>query len=274
MQVDGAPLPEDDAPLGVLPLTPHAPRVVIGDRGAGWIMEGWDCFKAAAGQWITVCVVGFILLIAIDYSPTLSVINSLLNPVWLAGLMAACHAQYLGERVEVWHLFAGFKRHLGRLLACGALQIFLYVVVFAVFMGSVIVDLVEALFPGRSLLELDLEADLQAALQGMPPEELVGLIDVRTLLVRVLLLLAVMVPLLAAFWYAPVLIVLSSCTLGQALKLSLAGCLKNMWPFLIYGLCSILLALLIPITLGLAMLVLAPIYFLSIYLSYRDIFID
>ena len=35
-----------------------------------------------------------------------------------------------------------------------------------------------------------------------------------------------------------------------------------------------LLALLVPITLGAALLVLGPVYYLSLYLSFRDIFID
>ena len=44
--------PGDEIPQAALPLLPHAPHRVAGDRGAGWIVEGWDCFKAATVPWL------------------------------------------------------------------------------------------------------------------------------------------------------------------------------------------------------------------------------
>ncbi|MEO7760372.1 MAG: hypothetical protein ABIS68_00530, partial [Casimicrobiaceae bacterium] len=59
-----------------------------------------------------------------------------------------------------------------------------------------------------------------------------------------------------------------------ALKWSFFACLKNMWPFLVYGLITLLLAIVASIPLGLGWLVLGPVIIASVYTSYRDIFFD
>lgn len=266
--------PGDEIPPAAQPLLPHAPHRVAGDRGAGWIVEGWDCFKAATVPWLMLSVLWLALLLVVEYSVLLGAVHSLLKPVWAAGFLMACHAQYRGERVDPRALFAGFTRRFGSLVLVGVLQFCLYVAVLALFLGPVFVDLVSALFPDRTLLDLDLQEELPAALASLSPQELMLLIDPSALALRVLLLLLVLLPLLAAFWFAPALLLLGDCSLGDALRLSLRGTLRNVWPFLIYGFCGALLALLVPITLGAALLVLVPVYYLSLYLSYRDIFID
>jgi hypothetical protein len=230
----------------------HQPRLVVGDRGAAWLMEGWDRFKAAYGQWLALTLVGCLVLVVINYVPFLNLINSLLSPVWIGGLMLACQAQHEGKPVTVDHLFAGFRHHTSSLLLCGLVVLLLNLVVVVPLLGSFLYQLLTAPDPQSVLLDLDL----------------------NSLLIRVLLVLALTLPMVAASWFAPALIVLGNKSVKEALLLSMRGCLKNSWPFLIYGLVGILLCLLIPLTLGLAALVLAPVFFSSIYLGYRDIFID
>jgi uncharacterized membrane protein len=60
----------------------------------------------------------------------------------------------------------------------------------------------------------------------------------------------------------------------QSLLLSMQACLKNVWPFLIYSLCLTVLGILTVFTFGLALLVIIPMFYISVYLSFRDIFID
>jgi uncharacterized membrane protein len=59
-----------------------------------------------------------------------------------------------------------------------------------------------------------------------------------------------------------------------AIKESFVGCLKNVVPFLIYGIVLLVLGIVAAIPLGLGWLVLGPVAIASIYVSYRDIYGD
>jgi uncharacterized membrane protein len=258
----------------------HAPRLVVGDRGAGWIVESWDCFKAQPVQWVLLCVVGLVIMLVIDFIPVVNIINNLFKPAWFAGLMLACHAQHTGKQVEVRHLFAGFGNKLGPLVLCGLLQSVLSFIVVIVTMGPLILQIFRAVMPNEVVDYSDLTgfmAQFQDRLRDMArnnPYQLMAVLDFYSIALHMLIMLAVLIPIWAMFWFAPALIVLGNKDLIGALQLSFIGTLKNSWPFLIYGFCGLVLCLLTPITLFLGLIVLVPMFFLSTYLSYRDIYID
>ena len=83
-----------------------------------------------------------------------------------------------------------------------------------------------------------------------------------------------MVPLAMAIWYAPALVILNDIPAAEAMKLSFKGCLRNMVPFLVYGVVGIILAIIASIPLALGWLLLLPTMICSTYVSYREIFID
>jgi uncharacterized membrane protein len=56
------------------------------------------------------------------------------------------------------------------------------------------------------------------------------------------------------------------------MKTSFYACLKNIVPFLIYGVIAVVLCLIAAIPFGLGFLVVGPVLFASIYTGYRDIF--
>ena len=87
-----------------------------------------------------------------------------------------------------------------------------------------------------------------------------------------LIALALMVPVFMAVWFAPPLAVFNELGAFDALKASFLGCLKNIVPFLIYGLILFCLAFLATIPVLLGWLVLGPVIGASIYTSYRDIY--
>jgi uncharacterized membrane protein len=61
---------------------------------------------------------------------------------------------------------------------------------------------------------------------------------------------------------------------AQAMKASFVACLKNIVPFLVYGVLTFLLAILASIPFGLGWLVLGPVLAGSLYAGYRDIFFE
>jgi uncharacterized membrane protein len=96
----------------------------------------------------------------------------------------------------------------------------------------------------------------------------VGLTALLVLLVGLLLA----IPLLMAFWFAPALIVLRGDEPVAAMKASFRACLRNVPPFLIYGLLGLLFLILACIPLFLGLVVLIPVGIATIYTSYKDIF--
>jgi uncharacterized membrane protein len=56
------------------------------------------------------------------------------------------------------------------------------------------------------------------------------------------------------------------------MKASFVGCLKNIVPFLLYGVVMIVLCIVAAIPAGLGFLVLGPVAVASMYTGYRDIF--
>jgi uncharacterized membrane protein len=57
------------------------------------------------------------------------------------------------------------------------------------------------------------------------------------------------------------------------LKASFNACMKNMVPFLVYGLITMTLCFFAALPVGLGFLVLGPVLAGSVYASYRDIFV-
>ncbi|PIE39575.1 MAG: hypothetical protein CSA53_00850 [Gammaproteobacteria bacterium] len=90
----------------------------------------------------------------------------------------------------------------------------------------------------------------------------------------VLACIAISAAMMMAFWFSPVLLVLHpEVDVVRAIKMSLAGCLDNILPMMVYGLLFILFAVLASIPLGLGWLVLIPMSVMSTYVAYRDIFL-
>ena len=87
-------------------------------------------------------------------------------------------------------------------------------------------------------------------------------------------LLALFVPLIMAVWFAPALVILNDVGPVEAMKLSFRACLRNIWPYLIYGLVWIPILIIAVIPLGLGLLVVYPAMMASIYVAYRDILIE
>jgi uncharacterized membrane protein len=76
-----------------------------------------------------------------------------------------------------------------------------------------------------------------------------------------------------ALWFAPSLVVFNNLKPVDAMKASFLACLKNIVPFLLYGIVLIVLCFVAAIPLGLGFLVLGPVAIASIYTGYRDIFV-
>ena len=188
---------------------------------------------------------------------------NLFSPALFAGLMVGCRAVESGGRLQVGHLFAGFRDRLAPLVTVGGVYLVGTILVVGIVLVMVGGSPLPALKPGA-----DIEA-LRAALRSMAFALAVGA--------------AVYLPLIMLVWFAPLLVVFDGMAPVPAMKLSFAACLKNTVPFTVYGLAILALwfVLSLPAAMGPvgALLVIAllaasiPVLVCSIYLSYRDVFV-
>jgi uncharacterized membrane protein len=75
-----------------------------------------------------------------------------------------------------------------------------------------------------------------------------------------------------AIWFAPPLVMFRNVAPLEAMKASFRVCLKNLMPFLVYGVVLLVLFVLAAIPFGLGFLVLIPVLIGAQYASYLDLF--
>ena len=240
------------------------PRLVLPSRsnpagaGARWIGSGWKLFTRAPLMWVISFVLVCLAAIAMGLVPILgSLAFQLLQGVIAAGFMVACHSLARGGDFELEHLLAGFRTRFTDLLVLG--------VIFVV--GGLLIVLVFVVFVGFSVL---------TAIMGGSNENTFSLLLASSfsLLLGMLVAMALSIPLLAAYWFAPALIVLNGLKPVAAMKESFHGCFRNFLPFLVYSVLMLGLAILAAIPVGLGFLVWVPLAIASTYTAYRGIFTD
>ena len=227
-------------------------RSVPFENGWNWIVAAWSIFRRAAGVWIGMVVVLALIYAVLGALPIVGAIASIVaSPVLTGGLMLASRTTHQGGEAHFDQLFGGFKHRTGPLVGVGVLYL--------VGMGAIM--LVAGLVSGASIFGL---------LNATTPEAVLAL--GTTLLLACLIFLALLLPLLMAVWFAPALIVFHELGPLAAMQASFAGCLRNMLPFLLYGIVLFIASVVASIPLMLGWLVLAPVTAASIYTAYRDIY--
>lgn len=241
-----------EAPRNFLP----SGRAVPAARGWSWIAEGWELFKRQPGAWIALVIVALLISIGMAFIPILgSLASMVLTPVFVAGIFVGCREQDEGRALDVSHLFAGFRERFGALLSIGFIALGI----------TIAVTLVVALVTGASMwMFLGV---------GTTDPEAVAAMALR-LALAALVMLALLLPLFMALWFAPALALFHHQGPAEAMKNSFAACLKNVVPFFLYSVILLLLSFLASIPFGLGWLVLGPVVAASLYTSYRDIFFD
>jgi hypothetical protein len=228
-------------------------RSVEAGKGWTWIADGFGLFKKAPGVWIALVVLLFVILFVLAWIPLLGMIAMfLLMPVFMGGLFLGCRKLQGGGELEIGQLFEGFKvPQTSNLLVLGALTLAGWVVV--------MVPVIVIVGAGAVFGTLRGDAAGAVAIGG-------------SFLLAWLIALALSILLYMAIWFAPALIVLRGTAPVAAIKESFQGCLRNVVPFLIYGIALLVLGILATIPLGLGWLVLGPVTIASVYVSYLDIY--
>lgn len=221
-------------------------------RGWAWIAEGWELFKRQPGLWIGIILLLFVIFVGAALIPIVGgLLMTLFGPVFAAGVMIGCKALDGGGELELGHLFAGFRERTGTLIGVGALYLG----------ATLVIMLVVGLIMGVGMFAMMGGGDPQAvAAMGM------------TMVLAMLVMFALLLPVIMAIWFAAPLVVFHEHGAVDAMKGSFSGCLKNILPFLLYGVVLFAFSIVASLPLLLGWLVLGPVTAASIYTSYRDIY--
>lgn len=230
------------------------PRQVVAGQGWQWIVQGFELFKKSPIIWVVLTIILILIAIALQFITILGpLVLYILSPVFLGGLMIGCRAQQNGEELEIAHLFAGFKKSANSLIALGGVYL----------VGQIIILGVMFMLGGGAMFAL---------MRGGQPDIAAVTAAMSGAMLALLVGLALYVPLAMALWFAPALSVFNDMQPVPALKSSFDACLKNIMPFLIYGIALFVLSVIASLPLFLGFLVLVPVVFASIYTGYRDIY--
>lgn len=222
--------------------------------GAGWtwIKDAFALFKPSAFLWIGLFIVYMVIMIIAGFIPILGTLFTYLaGPLFIAGIAQCAYDQDTKGEFEIGTLFSGFSHQTSQLLIAGLMVTGLMIVCF----------IPAILTAGAGILMGGAQAD-SSQYEGMGAGMALG----------VLISVALIIPVTMSYFFAPALIKLNEVKPVEAFKLSFFACLKNILPYLWYGIIAAVLVIVGAIPLGLGLLVVLPVLMITMYTSYKDIF--
>lgn len=230
-------------------------------RGWLWVKQGYQLIMRNPLLSITLALVGALCMFAALKLPLLGpLLALLLMPVLMAGYMRVCRALEEDEEVELAHLFAGFRKNTARLTSLGGFMM----------LGIIITSMMMVFIGGEELTSL-----LESVKSANDPQMLWDAMETAGSRVTFSLMVgfALLFVLMLALQYAPMLVFFSGVPPFLALRASLYGSLRNLVPYTVYSLIMQVIAMLLGmLPFGIGLIVLLPLGFTSLYVSYRNIF--
>ena len=230
-------------------------------HGWHWVTRGFWHFRQNPITWVAATVAWVLLAVITSLIPFVgSLAVTIFSPVVMAGFLIGAESQDQGKDFKIGHLFAGFSNQFGQLVLAGVL--YLVGLIACLFAVGLVMGGVFAMLGGMGGME---EPD---------PEVIAAIMSSPSMIASLLVGLALITPLIMAFWFAPALIALEGVSAVHAMKQSFIGCLKNALPFLLYGIVALVLLTLGALPVGLGLLIAIPVLVASIYASFKDIYYE
>jgi len=243
-------------------------------RGWRWLTEGFQIFRKKQ-LLLSFLVLGYwVLMLVVNSLPWVGqVVATVLVPVFSVSLMNACRLVAQGSPLPPLLLFSGFDKNLRGMLTLGLIY----------FVSSLCVLGMTVLIDDGVLFKI--------FVYGLGPEDKV--VVGGKILMAIEFALAAYIPVVMAYWYAPVLVAWHDLSPVKALFFSFIACLRNWRVFLVYILVLLVFGAFLPsLLLGIlstafagageqfsitltvfTALILLPTVYASFYVSYRDVFV-
>jgi uncharacterized membrane protein len=236
---------------------PISIRSVPPGRGWQWIVEAFALFRKNPLIWLVLNLILVAIGWVLGKVPVAgSYMLYLLAPIFLAGIMVACRDLESGGDIEIGHLFRGFRQSTSQLVTVGGVHLVGQVAISGLMLG----------IGGPEFQEIA---------QGRPMEDPAAVSpETRNRILLALLVgLSLYLPLALAVWFSPALVLLGNQQGFRAIVFSLIAGVRNILPFLVYSLVSSVLLVLAVIPFGIGLVLWLPVMVLTMYTSYRDVFV-
>lgn len=230
-------------------------------RGWIWVTHGYMLImRSPMVSLVTAAIAAVVILLTLMIPMIGPLLAVLLMPVLIAAYTRICRALEEEEKIELPLLFTGFQMHTPRLIALGGLLL----------IGLLLASIITITIGGDSLATF-----MDGVKTANDPDMLfeamwtAGSSIAFSLAVGFTLTFTLMM----AFQFAPMLVYFSDVKPFAAMRASLIGSIRNFIPYTIYSIIMQVIALILsflPFNLGLVVLV--PLGFSSLYVSYRNIF--
>ncbi len=248
-------------------------RKLTAAQGWRWIPEAFAIFRKAPSRLGMVVMGYWLCVLLLNTIPIIGpLLTSILIPALSVGVMNAVRLVERDQTIEARILFSGFKENRKTLLTLGALNLACTFVALGL---SVIADegLLLSVMTGQQVLS----------------EEVFNNPDIS---LAAAIVLTVLLPLMMAYWYAPMLSSWYGLSLPKSLFFSFVACARNWQAFLAFSVSLLLYGIVLPVTalsllvsaipaaasfisalvLMPLLMVFAPTVMASFYVSYRDVF--
>lgn len=238
-------------------------------QGLQWILNGLYQFRQSPLIWVVLCSALYAIIATLSYSLELIglLVFTILFPILLAGIMTGCKALEQGEKLQVSHLFTGFKINPVPLFTLGAISL----------VGQLFIFGIMSLIAG--------DVAMNYVIEGTRTNEESEVIKASgNMLSAIIAGFILHAPLLMAIWFAPLLIVFDKLSPYAAMRLSFIACLSNFIPLQVFAISLFILLIMalmpyillgfVSLSFGLVNFVLMPILYTSIYASYKAIFVN
>ncbi len=237
-------------------------------RGWYWISEGFRLFRRNPPLLTFLAFSYFFLLLVVNVIPLIGwIAASLCVPALSVSVMNGCRAADRGEPVQFSLIVSGFQRNRNTLFVLGALYL----------AATLLVFMAGAALSGGALREL---------LSTGKPLDAQALRELR-------LPLLLMIPVVMAFWFAPLLVAWDDVSPFKSLFFSFVAAVRNWRAFLFYALGVIFISTVLPaliltffemlsaslvritaVAMTLPLLfIFVPTLFCTFYVSYREVFV-
>lgn len=232
-------------------------RNVPAGFGWVWVTAAFGLFRRNPLIWTALNLVLLLIGIGLLMLPVIGAyVLYLLTPVFLAGIISAAYDLDSGKDIEIAHLFHGFRRNATQLVTVGGVYL----------VGQVLISGVMLTVGGPEFQQMVATGMADVDATQLTPEAL------SRITMAMLVGMALFVPLAMAIWFAPALVLLGNQPGFRAMVFSVMACLRNILPFLMYGILSFVLLVLAVIPFGLGLILWIPVMLLTMYTSYRDVF--
>lgn len=222
-------------------------RAVAARQGSHWFAEGWALFQQRPAMWILLGLIDLLVTAVLYELPYASDLAAVFTVLWTGGMMSAADRFRETGTLGLAEVLRGIRANFQPLFAASVFGLLI----------AIVCDLTG----DRASSALRLIAFGGAGNSSSLIALVAGAIYLTAALIGTM-----------ALWLAPALIVLNGATPADALRASFAATWRNGSAALVYGLIAAGLMLACVLTLGVALLVVAPLVYLSTYRASLDMF--